>query len=128
MAAQAAVKVAGGADTKELRASLQTMQAMVRQPARFRGADVAFHGAVIALSGNRLSGSIARVLIEEAIDSSRYRGNDPGGHFDQTLREHEAIAEAVLRGDPSAAKEAMDSHIRDSWARRRLPVAGEAEV
>lgn len=125
MASAAATNVRAGADPSTLQSCLAAMRANLSRPARFRNADVAFHEAVIDLSDNRLAGSIARVLIESASYSSRYRGLDPQGHFQQTLGEHERIAEALIRGDAEAAATAMDSHIRGSWSRRRLPVQGD---
>jgi len=104
-----------------LRGALDEMRASLHETAVFSAADVQFHEIVMAISGNRLAESIARVLFERARDSARYRGNVPLSFHEQTLREHEQVFAAIEAGTIDAAGQAMNAHIIDSWQRRRPP-------
>ncbi|MAU94283.1 FCD domain-containing protein [Microbacterium sp. UBA3394] len=104
-----------------LRATLQLMRDSMEDSAAFRDADIQFHIAVMELSDNTLAESLARVLFERALESSRYHGIDPEHAFELTMREHELILAAIEAGDAEAARAAMDHHILGSWERRRLP-------
>ena len=104
-----------------LREILQTMRETVDAPVEFHTADVSFHETVMSISGNRLAESIARVLYERARDSARYVGGVSPTLMHQTLREHEAIFDAIEAGDAVLSERAMDTHISDAWQRRRPP-------
>jgi DNA-binding FadR family transcriptional regulator len=105
----------------EMRSALDEMRPSLHETAVFSAADVQFHEIVMAISGNRLAESIARVLFERARDSARYRGNVPLSFHEQTLLEHEQVFAAIEAGTIDAAGLAMNSHIIDSWQRRRPP-------
>jgi DNA-binding FadR family transcriptional regulator len=105
----------------ELDRALERMRETIDDEAAFRAADVVFHETVMALSGNRLASSIARTLMERALESSRYHGVDPSDAFMLTLREHEAVHAAIAGQDPVRAQDAMNGHILEAWRRRRLP-------
>jgi DNA-binding FadR family transcriptional regulator len=104
-----------------LDAALQRMRDTVDDSTAFRAADVEFHELVMELSGNRLAESIARILMERALESSRYHGVDTPDAFAVTLAEHEAVHAAIGVQDAEAAQHAMAAHILDAWSRRRLP-------
>jgi len=104
-----------------LRDILETMRQTVEAPVEFHVADVAFHEAVMSISGNRLAESIARVLYERARDSARYVGGVSPTLMHQTLLEHQAIFDAIEAGDPDLSERVMDTHISDAWQRRRPP-------
>ncbi|MGO1255491.1 MAG: FadR/GntR family transcriptional regulator [Microbacterium gubbeenense] len=104
-----------------LREALAVMTETISDSAAFREADVRFHHAVMALSGNALAENIARVLLGHALGSDRFTGHDPAHSFELTLSEHERIADAIAAGEHDAAHSAMHSHIVDSWERRREP-------
>lgn len=106
-----------------LRETLQLMRASMDDSTAFREADVQFHIAVMELSDNTLAESLARVLFERALESTRYHGVDPERAFELTMREHELILAAIEAGDAEAARAAMDHHILGSWERRRLPTS-----
>ncbi|GAB3960227.1 hypothetical protein GCM10027614_81530 [Micromonospora vulcania] len=97
------------------------MRETVDDQAAFRTADLEFHGVVMDISGNRLAESIARILMERALESWRYHGVDTPDAFAITLHEHEAIHAAITGQDAVRAQDAMNGHILDSWRRRRLP-------
>lgn len=106
---------------ENLREALNVMAQSIADSTAFREADVRFHHAVMALSGNALAENIARVLLGHAIGSDRFTGHDPAHSFELTLSEHERIADAITAGEPDAAHAAMHAHIVDSWERRRDP-------
>jgi len=89
--------------------------------AQFNAADVSFHEIVMAISGNRLAESIARVLFERARESARYRGKTPLEFHERTLHEHENVFAVIEAGAAVASENAMYTHIIDSWQRRRPP-------
>jgi len=120
MAGEAA-RVHTPAELEVLREILQTMRKTVDDPVEFHVADVSFHETVMSISGNRLAESIARVLYERARDSARYVGGVSPTLMHQTLREHEAIFEAIEAADSALSERVMDTHISDAWQRRRPP-------
>lgn len=120
MAGEAA-RVRTPAEVGVLREILQTMRDTVEAPVEFHTADVAFHEAVMSISGNRLAESIARVLYERARDSARYVGGVSPTLMHQTLLEHQAIFDAIEAGNPDLSERVMDTHISDAWQRRRPP-------
>jgi DNA-binding GntR family transcriptional regulator len=79
---------------------------------------------VMSTSGNRLAESIARILFDRALSSSRYHGVDPTDNFRLTLAEHQAVYDAIAGQDARRAQETMNRHILDAWQRRRLPRKG----
>ena len=107
-----------------LRAALEEMRSSLNDYPVFSIADVRFHEVVMAISGNRLAESIARVLFERARESARYHGATPHAFQEQTLREHEAVFATIEAATAEAAEHAMYSHIIDAWQRRRLPDHG----
>jgi DNA-binding FadR family transcriptional regulator len=104
-----------------LDAALQRMRETVDDQAAFRQADIEFHEVVMAISGNRLAESIARILMERALESWRFHGLDTPDAFAITLNEHSAIHAAIAEQDAVRAGDAMNGHIQESWRRRRLP-------
>ncbi|MEI5675336.1 MULTISPECIES: FadR/GntR family transcriptional regulator [unclassified Nocardioides] len=106
---------------KELEEHLQRMREALHDEAVFRAADIAFHETVMSSSGNRLAESIARILFDRALESTRYHGVDPSDNFQVTLDEHEAIFAAIAAREAAQAQASMNRHILDAWQRRRLP-------
>lgn len=115
--------VAGSHSTDELRRlenALTTMRESESETDSFRQADVVFHYALMEISGNRLAENIAKQLYKRAVESSRYQGIDPPDAVAQTLKEHQAIVNAIAHNDTAAAEKSMHDHIHGSWKRRRL--------
>jgi GntR family transcriptional regulator, galactonate operon transcriptional repressor len=109
------------AELARLRDALEQMRASVDDSPAFRQADVAFHLAVMEMSGNQLAENIAKILFRRALESTRYHGVDPEHAFELTLAEHERVFAAIERGDVEASQRCMNEHIVTSWERRRLP-------
>ncbi len=90
----------------------------------FAAQDSAFHTAIAARSGN--------ALLSDAISRLRphlhqYRVYFKPYAVDGTSREHEAILDALRRGDPEAAEAAMLAHIVCSYGRISRSLAAEPE-
>lgn len=117
VAERAAAKVAGGkADAEEI----DRLETMLAAGTRIDGttpildcitADVAFHLCLYRLCGS--------AVISETIEPlwphfrrSMGRALSLEGHRRVSWRGHEAIATAILAGQPEAAREAMRAHIR----------------
>jgi DNA-binding FadR family transcriptional regulator len=120
MAAEAA-RARDADQLARLDAALQRMRETVDDQGAFRQADIEFHEVVMAISRNRLAESIARILMERALESWRYHGVDTPDAFAITLNEHAAIHAAITEQDAVRAQDAMNGHILESWRRRRLP-------
>jgi DNA-binding FadR family transcriptional regulator len=115
--------VAGSHNADELRRLENALTAMRESESAtdsFRQADVIFHYAVMEISGNQLAENIAKHIYKRAVESSRYQGINPPDAVAVTLKEHEAIVNAIARNDRTAAEKAMHDHIHGSWERRRL--------
>ncbi|MBZ5740978.1 FadR/GntR family transcriptional regulator [Nocardioides mangrovi] len=120
MAAEAA-RTRDDQELARLDAALERMRSTIDDQAEFRRADIEFHELVMSMSGNRLAESIARILMERALESWRYHGVDTPDAFAITLGEHVAIHAAITEQDAVRAQDSMNGHILESWRRRRLP-------
>ena len=98
------------AGLEQLRASLEACEASTGKREAFIAADMAFHGAIAAMSGNALiaafvSGMLAW-LTRFRRDMVSVRGADR-----LTISEHRRIYEAIAAGMPDAAAQAMAEHL-----------------
>lgn len=118
MASQAATR-ATDSDRKRMIDRMAELERYVDDPDRYALADVAFHDAILAASGNRLGRAIISALTTEAYRSIRYIGEPT--HEDREISNlaHRAVLDAVVAGDPDLSAQAMNKHIVDSWRRRR---------
>lgn len=85
--------------------------------------DIAFHRHLAAMAGNAIlsdllstARSLLRVWFEHAVDDPR--------DVETAIREHAAIADAIIAGDSAAAQAAMAEHMATATA-RILRVAGD---
>ncbi|MEU3681525.1 FadR/GntR family transcriptional regulator [Streptomyces sp. NPDC030592] len=106
-AARLAAHRAGADDLRVLRESLAAMEAAAAAPGRsgYVEADLAFHRALLAASGNRLLGSLGRA-VEIALEHSFLISTQTPGAVEASLPGHRAIVRAVEARDPEAAAEA----------------------
>jgi GntR family transcriptional regulator, transcriptional repressor for pyruvate dehydrogenase complex len=105
LASQAAL-LATDDDLRRMRAALDEMARSDTLEER-READLAFHEAVMAASGNRLCHLILRAL-------HRSVGVDPMARqmaLEDAVEAHRAIYEAIAKRDADAANAAMTSHL-----------------
>lgn len=76
--------------------------------AAFTAQDARFHHGLAALSGNRmLHTSVVRLRAHLHL----FRLHFPAAHYGVSAREHHRIVDAVAAGDPSAASDAMRTHL-----------------
>ncbi len=78
--------------------------------ARFHEADLDFHQAIIAGTGNRALGGLVE-RIHAALLIARYPLARPEYRLDTALPEHKRILTAVASGDPKKARAAMSAHL-----------------
>jgi DNA-binding FadR family transcriptional regulator len=77
---------------------------------RFHEADVAFHRALIAATGNRALGGLVE-RIHSALLLARFPLARPQYRQERALPEHRRILAAVAANDPSEARQAMSDHL-----------------
>lgn len=107
-----------------LRGTPEGLSQMTRASDRFRKAvasdapdypklaelDVAFHVSVSKCSGGNLLPSLL-VELHSILEESRRMTLARGGQLDRSVQQHQAIVDAILAGDPEAARQAVDSHL-----------------
>jgi GntR family transcriptional repressor for pyruvate dehydrogenase complex len=76
----------------------------------FHEADIEFHRALIAATGNRALGHLTEP-IHRALMAARRPLARPGQRRRRGLPEHQRILAAVAQGNPEAAREAMHEHL-----------------
>ena len=115
-AAGIAAQRARKSDIKRIALALERMEETAsRTPSaaaeeRFHEADIAFHQALIAATGNRaLGGLIER--IHTALLLARFPLARPQYRQERALPEHRRLYEAVAAHDPVEARQAMNDHL-----------------
>lgn len=118
---QAAALAATSHDAVRRKAVLEPLlEAMKRAPSieELTAADQAFHEGIIQLSGNRALGLIIgalRSVVLDAVDESWHRwfATHADGSPGPAIARHEAIAEAIIRGDREQSIRAMADHFSE---------------
>ena len=112
-AAGLAAAHASDADLERMTVQFKLMETSLNDIERFTDADIAFHAALLAATGNhlltRLIEMIGPVLRFGRMISLERRADGPVDSQQGHLR----VLEAVRAGDPDAAREAMRAHL--SW-------------
>ena len=98
-----------GARLAEMEAALQLSPARA-QEAAFHAADVAFHTALVELTGNLALLALVR-RVDDGLLAARYPLARPAYRRTRALPEHRAILDAVRAQDPDGAREAMRAHL-----------------
>jgi DNA-binding FadR family transcriptional regulator len=112
MAAERAAK----RDVANLVAAMERMEETAARPPsqaaeeRFHEADIAFHQALIAATGNRALGGLVE-RIHSALLLARFPLARPDYREEIALPEHRRILEAVAAGDGPGARQAMTDHL-----------------
>jgi DNA-binding FadR family transcriptional regulator len=115
-AAGMAAERAGKRDVANLAAAMARMEETAARPPsqaaeeRFHEADIAFHQALIAATGNRALGGLVE-RIHSALLLARFPLARPDYREDIALPEHRRILEAVAAGDGPGARQAMSDHL-----------------
>lgn len=118
MAAQAAER-ANDDERALISERMHALEQEEHDPSRFLQADVAFHDAILAASGNRLGRAIIATLTVQAYRSLRYVGDPGPDELKRSNVAHKAIHDAVLAGEVELSAQRMSDHILESWHRRR---------
>jgi DNA-binding FadR family transcriptional regulator len=115
-AAALAAERAKKKDIKVMRAALGAMEEQAAMPhndiseERFHKADVSFHQAVIAATGNQALGGLVERL-HTSLFMARFPTARPQYRQERALPEHRRILTAVETGDPEEARAAMRAHL-----------------
>ncbi|HEX4212505.1 MAG TPA: FCD domain-containing protein [Candidatus Dormibacteraeota bacterium] len=117
-------------------ASLEAMEGAIADQsragtdmARFHRADVRFHEALAAASGNGLMAVLVEALARPLLVSRRqsFAGHlERGGSAEDVVRHHRAILDAVRGGDEEAAAAAMRTHLAETRRDLLVTLGGEA--
>jgi DNA-binding FadR family transcriptional regulator len=111
-----AAERAGERDVASLAAAMARMEETAARPPsqlaekRFHQADIAFHQAVIAATGNRALGGLVERL-QAALVVARLPLARPEHRRERALSEHRRILAAVAAGDPAEARRALSDHL-----------------
>jgi len=105
----AAAKATAG-DVDSLRAVIVRQEASRKDSAAFLDADIAFHEAIAALSGNPLFAAVSRAMLGWLADFHRELVRIPGAEA-VTLAEHHEILKQIEAHNPEAAAIAMANHL-----------------
>jgi DNA-binding FadR family transcriptional regulator len=115
-AAGLAAERAAKRDVQHLAAAMQRMEQTAAPPSsqaaeeRFHEADIAFHQALVAATGNRALGGLVE-RIHSALLLARFPLARPRYREEIALPEHRRILEAVTAGDSAGARQAMSDHL-----------------
>jgi GntR family transcriptional repressor for pyruvate dehydrogenase complex len=112
------------AQLEELTAALQNMSDAATDPELLMQADVAFHRAVIASTGNETLTSLLDGLSGRTIRARIWRGLVLGSVTQATIEEHRAIYDALRVRDPFLAQSAALLHVNTSEAWLRTILGG----
>jgi GntR family transcriptional regulator, transcriptional repressor for pyruvate dehydrogenase complex len=113
--------------------ALVAMQAGIDDPDAFNLADVQFHEALAAASGNQILTFLIEAMAQPLRASRLYSSRGElarGRSLTRVIEEHRRIYERVVDGDPSGAALAMRAHLaqteRSLHKALGLPVAADA--
>jgi GntR family transcriptional repressor for pyruvate dehydrogenase complex len=105
-----------------LAGTLQDMRDAASDPEMLMHADLAFHRAVIAATGNETLMSLLDGLSGKTVRARIWRGLVLGNVTESTIDEHRAIHDALQARDPFLAQSAALMHVNtsESWLRAIL--------
>jgi len=113
-AAASAAHRRSAAQLKRMQAALDAMEAAT-DPESWTGADLDFHEAILAATGNELLISLFSV-IESALNSYFTMSAHTARNFKYSLPQHRAVLHAIRDKEPEAAHKAMLKVIADARA------------
>ena len=90
----------------ELADLLAEMDVVADDGERFTGPDLAFHQAILRMTGNELIGSLAAVIETALLMSFRLTNNNPRGNR-HSMGLHRKVATRIAAGDGAGASRAM---------------------
>jgi DNA-binding FadR family transcriptional regulator len=101
---------AKASDITSLRAALERQRAAAGDAAQFVAADIAFHNAIAAVSGNPIYVAVSQALLQWVFELFPRLLRVPGVE-DLTLEEHEAVLNAIFAHDEDGAARALAAHL-----------------
>ncbi|HEY4027560.1 MAG TPA: GntR family transcriptional regulator [Candidatus Dormibacteraeota bacterium] len=112
MVAREAAYRASARDLVDLRSELARMRAHVEHgdPLGYSELNASFHQRIWAIADNRVATALLATLKSQSI-RFQYRTILQPGRPVRSLREHEAIVEALAAGDPDASEAMMRTHL-----------------
>ncbi|MET7859878.1 GntR family transcriptional regulator [Streptomyces sp. NPDC005318] len=130
----AARRTAGAPDHEQIAAELRRLLAEQRRAIEannlhdYGELDLAFHRLIWEGSGSRRLIPVAENLVAQVRLGNRLSAQAPG-RLPVALDEHQAILEAIRKGDPRAAEQHIRRHVREAGQalRRYLGVESAAE-
>jgi DNA-binding FadR family transcriptional regulator len=130
-AAALAAMRATKADHSEMRELVQAIDAAIGEGEGAVTEDFALHRAIAAASGNqRFADLLAflghHVIPRQTIRMAQQSLDDQRGYLTVIQREHRRIVDAIQRGDASAARSAMRTHLDRSLQRYRKLTRSES--
>ena len=108
MAAALAAERATDEQVAQLRLLLSRMQQAGDDSERFAIPDLAFHQAILRMSGNELIGSLAALIETALVISFRLTDDNPEGQS-HSLALHQAVVDNIAKRDPIATAKAITS-------------------
>ncbi|EKF20509.1 FCD domain-containing protein [Nitratireductor pacificus] len=93
--------------------------AAARGTPQFAATDIAFHRALVSIVGNPVILTLHDMFVSDLL-AQRAPVDDPAKHDAIAFGEHQAIYEAVLKGDVMTATEVMDRHLERSYRARLM--------
>jgi DNA-binding FadR family transcriptional regulator len=105
-----AAERAGPDELSALEDALRIMRESIDEPPRFVTGDSAFHLTLLRAARNRVLERMTQPMHELLAYAQALTDAIPGV-LARALREHEAIAQAVVRGDAEGARAAMHTHL-----------------
>jgi|ERR1035437_2177056 DNA-binding FadR family transcriptional regulator len=112
VAALAAERATPG-ERDALEAALRLMRDALDDPARFVIGDSSFHLTLLRAARNRVLERMTQPM-HELLQYAQALTDAIPGVLARALAEHEAIADAVMRHDPDAARNAMREHLQQT--------------
>jgi DNA-binding FadR family transcriptional regulator len=106
MAGSLAAERAGEADVARLRQLYERMECAVEDNERFAEADLAFHQAILRMTGNELFGSLAALTETAMLISFRLSDDNPLGQR-PSLPLHRRVCDCIASHDPAGARDAL---------------------
>ncbi|BCP52989.1 GntR family transcriptional regulator [Kaistia sp. 32K] len=122
MAGALAAERATPGQIAELRDILAEMEAAGADSERFAVPDLAFHQAILHMSGNELIGSLSALIETALVISFRLTDDNPAGQL-HSLGLHQQIVEFIEKRDPAATSRALIALLDGAEADVRVSLA-----
>jgi DNA-binding GntR family transcriptional regulator len=111
-AAGVVAKRATDAQLKELQALHKELEAAVGNRDKFFAINERFHMRLLEIAGNRWRDQMVADL-RKVMKLNRQHSLNKSGRLEDSLREHRAVMEALLKRDPKATVKRMQEHFRN---------------